>query len=230
MNEIFVTVQGEGTFTGTAAVFVRLQGCPVGCPWCDTKYTWPVNPKNALSLKAIEEKRDLPVLSGTEEFCYMTPEEILDWCRKNAPKVRHVVVTGGEPALYDLEPLCDVFLLDDCIADLVEWEIQVETSGTHMLEGGRWAWVTVSPKFDMPGGFPVQVEMLRLADEIKFPVGCQKDIDLLRERVIPHIAKSIPVFLQPLSMSEKATKLCVEAAIANNWRVSVQTHKLLRVR
>ena len=40
INEIFDTIQGEAYFTGTPATFIRLQGCPVGCAWCDTKHTW----------------------------------------------------------------------------------------------------------------------------------------------------------------------------------------------
>src|ERR1700757_4021814 len=40
LNELFETVQGEGSKTGTPSTFVRLQGCDVGCPWCDTKHTW----------------------------------------------------------------------------------------------------------------------------------------------------------------------------------------------
>ena len=38
VNEIFWSLQGEGAFTGTPSVFFRLQGCSVGCPWCDTGY------------------------------------------------------------------------------------------------------------------------------------------------------------------------------------------------
>ncbi|VTR58202.1 7-carboxy-7-deazaguanine synthase [Serratia fonticola] len=37
INEMFQTLQGEGYFTGVPAIFIRLQGCPVGCSWCDTK-------------------------------------------------------------------------------------------------------------------------------------------------------------------------------------------------
>ncbi len=36
INEMFETIQGEGAHTGIPSIFVRLQGCPVGCPWCDT--------------------------------------------------------------------------------------------------------------------------------------------------------------------------------------------------
>ena len=38
INEIFYSIQGEGRHTGMPAVFVRLSGCSMGCPWCDTKY------------------------------------------------------------------------------------------------------------------------------------------------------------------------------------------------
>lgn len=46
INEMFQTLQGEGYFTGVPAIFIRLQGCPVGCSWCDTKHTWEMTPEN----------------------------------------------------------------------------------------------------------------------------------------------------------------------------------------
>ena len=59
INEMFETIQGEGVKTGVPSVFVRLQGCPVGCPWCDTKHTWTLD-------EAILTTSD-EVLSKTQE-------------------------------------------------------------------------------------------------------------------------------------------------------------------
>ena len=72
VNEIFHSIQGEGTLAGTPSVFIRLAGCPVGCVWCDTKYAW-----NAT------EGEELPI-----------PEivnRIIRW------PCRFIVITGGEP-------------------------------------------------------------------------------------------------------------------------------------
>ena len=40
INEIFKSIQGEGSYTGSPVMFIRLQGCSVGCAWCDTKHSW----------------------------------------------------------------------------------------------------------------------------------------------------------------------------------------------
>ncbi|MGY8878270.1 MAG: 7-carboxy-7-deazaguanine synthase QueE, partial [Pseudoalteromonas sp.] len=50
INEVFETIQGEASFTGTPSIFLRLQGCPVGCSWCDTKQTWDVDNVYKVSL------------------------------------------------------------------------------------------------------------------------------------------------------------------------------------
>jgi len=53
INEMFQTLQGEGYFTGVPAIFIRLQGCPVGCAWCDTKHTWDKLADREVSLFSI---------------------------------------------------------------------------------------------------------------------------------------------------------------------------------
>ncbi len=217
VNEIFVSIQGEATFTGTPATFIRLQGCPVGCGWCDTKHTWVEEQSNATSIPIMLEKtEDAPT------FARMSAYEIEDaMLNLNSPK--HVVITGGEPAIHDLRPLTERL-------DRHGYRVQIETSGHYLPRVSPKTFITCSPKMNMPGG-SASPEYVRLADEIKWPVGKQKDIDNLRNMLsfLPS-SDDRAVWLQPLSTSKKATELCVRAAIDNGWRVSIQTHKYMNVR
>jgi organic radical activating enzyme len=70
--EVFYSIQGEGVTAGLPAVFVRLQGCSVGCSWCDTKYSWDPEAGSAVELDALVEE-------------------------VSAYPCRRAVVTGGEP-------------------------------------------------------------------------------------------------------------------------------------
>lgn len=58
INEMFQTLQGEGFFTGVPAIFIRLQGCPVGCSWCDTKHTWEKEAHREVDLQRILVKTE----------------------------------------------------------------------------------------------------------------------------------------------------------------------------
>jgi 7-carboxy-7-deazaguanine synthase len=80
LMEDFYTIQGEGFYQGSAAYFIRLGGCDVGCVWCDVKESWDVNAHPSVSVDAMMERAKA---SGTEI----------------------VVVTGGEPAMHDLTAL-----------------------------------------------------------------------------------------------------------------------------
>src|SRR5713226_10122093 len=70
--ETFYSIQGEGATAGLPAVFVRLQGCTVGCSWCDTKYSWDPEAGRAVDLEAL-------VAEASAFPC------------------RRLVLTGGEP-------------------------------------------------------------------------------------------------------------------------------------
>lgn len=70
VNEIFYSLQGEGFYTGTAAIFVRFSGCNLRCPFCDTRHA---------------------------TFKDYTAEEI--FCEISAYPSKHIVFTGGEPSL-----------------------------------------------------------------------------------------------------------------------------------
>jgi len=216
VNEVFQTVQGEATFTGTPAVFVRLQGCPVGCPWCDTKHTWKVKPEREVSVEAMIAKQ-----ADADTFAALTADELVSLVETY--EARHVVITGGEPCLYDLERLTR--LLQDAGRT-----VQVETSGTQRVRVAPGTWVTVSPKLDMPGGCVVLPDALERADELKAPIGKRADYEKLAARVLPLLRRGVAVWLQPLSQHPVATRLCVELATRHGHRVSVQVHKYLGLR
>lgn len=222
VNELFVSVQGEGTFTGTPATFVRLQFCDVGCPWCDTKHTWDLHPPDRRDdLRELAEEVPLLVRWGR-----VSVDAVVQWVLAQEPRL--VVITGGEPMAQDLGELVPA-LVDGGKA------VQIETSGTYPLQdAAHHAWLTVSPKVDMPGGREVDHHVLRLADEIKHPVGKLRDVLKLEALLAAaghcRAVAAGRVFLQPLSMSRNATKVCIAAATERGWRVSLQAHALAGLR
>lgn len=82
--EHYYTIQGEGTYSGHAAYFIRLAGCDVGCTWCDVKDSW-----------------------SAEGFPKVSINEMLTWVKDAG--ANRVVITGGEPAMYDLTPYVTLF-------------------------------------------------------------------------------------------------------------------------
>lgn len=216
VNEVFETFQGEAFYTGTPSVFLRLQGCNVGCPWCDTKHTWTVNREDEVPVgQMIDKETDSP------KFARMPVHKIADLVAGYSS--RHVVITGGEPAYWPLGPLCEAIFG-------VGKSVQIETSGTEPLDVPEDAWVTVSPKLNMPGGKLIIPSTIKRADEIKMPVGKGRDVEILLDFLEEYQPQTDLVWLQPLSQNERATAICLAAAREHGWRVSVQTHKYLGVR
>lgn len=216
VNEIFETMQGEATYTGTPAVFVRFQGCPVGCHWCDTKHTWENKPEKVIMITGMLMK-----FEDEDTYSNMTVPELMEVL--NQFKARHIVLTGGEPCMYDLNDITSAIIQSGKT-------VQIETSGTFPIRCHPDAFVTVSPKLDMAGGLDVMKESYARANEIKFPIGKEVDFQKLAERVMPYVPRETPVWMQPLSQNKTATNLCVNKATEHNMKVSIQTHKFIGVR
>jgi 7-carboxy-7-deazaguanine synthase len=215
---MFETIQGEGAHTGIPSIFVRLQGCPVGCPWCDTKHTWEIKEDLIVSSKEIIEQTE-----ESETYFLSDDKELLTLFEKEGYQAKHVVITGGEPCMYDLRGLTT--LLHDN-----GFTTQIETSGTFEIFCDDRTYVTVSPKINMRGGFEVLTSALERANEIKHPIAMQKHIDEL-DALLANVSslEGKQVCLQPISQQPRATELAVKTCIARNWRLSLQTHKYIGI-
>jgi 7-carboxy-7-deazaguanine synthase len=218
INEIFETIQGEGVYTGVPAIFIRLQGCPVGCPWCDTQHTWEKNRSAEVSFNEIFEKS-----AASENWAEVSAVSIVTELRARGYTARHVVLTGGEPAMYDLRELGNAL-------EAAGYRLQIETSGTFALQITAHTWVTVSPKLGMPGGYLVRPDCMQRANEIKYPVAMQKHIDEFDNllKVCPPSSAAV-IALQPISQRPRATELAIKTCIERNWRLSIQMHKYLNI-
>lgn len=218
LNEFFETIQGEGQYTGTASIFLRLQGCPVGCSWCDTKHTWSDNAEDEIPVIQIPSKTD-----EDERWGSATAEQVLELIRKQGFRSKHVVITGGEPAMYNLNPLCDLLHEHG-------YSTQIETSGTFEIQVPKGTWVTVSPKIKMAGGYEVLASSMSRANEIKHPIARQVHVEDLEELLEKAPVKpGTLIYLQPISQKVSATKLAIETCMEKNWRLSVQVHKYIGI-
>jgi len=191
--EMFYSIQGEGYNTGKAAAFVRIGGCDVGCRWCDVKESW-----------------DASVHPLT------TVEQILDTvCSFPA---NAVVITGGEPLMYNMEPLCQMLRQKGI-------QIFLETSGSHPISGS-YDWVCLSPK----QGSPPLAEVVVQAQELKVIIQTANDLAWAEECAL-HTPANCKLYLQPEWSRHKQMLPVIVEFVKNNpqWMISLQTHKFINI-
>ncbi|MCJ7820915.1 MAG: 7-carboxy-7-deazaguanine synthase QueE [Bacteroidales bacterium] len=191
--EEFYSIQGEGCNTGRAAYFIRVGGCDIGCSWCDTKFAWNAD---------LHPMVEIDMITGNVLSCHADS----------------VVVTGGEPLMWDLTYLCSRLSSHGIKTFL-------ETSGAYPLTG-RWDWITLSPKKGMP---PLPGIWLK-ADELKVIIEDGTDFEGAEEyslKVSPHCR----LLLQPeWSRYEKMIGVITEYVKKNpRWSVSLQAHKFMHI-
>ena len=193
LMEEFYTIQGEGFNTGKAAYFIRIGGCDVGCHWCDVKESWDAN---------------VHPLTPVEKII----ENVLAW------KASSVVVTGGEPLIYNL---------DELTHQLKEKNIEtfIETSGAYTLSG-NWDWICLSPKKTMA---PLK-EIYAKAHELKVIVFNKHDFKWAEEQAAL-AGKDCYLYLQPeWSKHSQLLPEIIDYVKENpKWMISLQTHKYMNI-
>ncbi len=207
VKEIFYTLQGEGVHTGRPAVFCRFSGCNL---WTGREADRQTAVCNFCDTDFFGLGPDGGKFASATELATRIAE-----CWPPSPAQPYVVCTGGEPLLQLDGPLIDAL-------HALGFEIAIETNGTQEAPAGI-DWICVSPKADAP---------LRLVngDELKL-VYPQREPDAQPERFrhldFRHFS------LQPMDGPNLAenTRRAVEYCIAHpQWRLSLQTHKLLGLR
>ncbi|HEX8890331.1 MAG TPA: 7-carboxy-7-deazaguanine synthase [Pyrinomonadaceae bacterium] len=208
IKEIFYTLQGEGKNTGRPAVFCRFTGCNL----------WSGHEKERAEAICQFCDTDFVGTDGTGGGRFETATNVAQavsakWLAKRSAPARPLVVcTGGEPLLQLDEPLVAAFHQEG-------FEIAIETNGTRIPPPGI-DWVCVSPK----AGARL---LLRSGDELKlvFPqAGAEPE--LYENLDFKHF------YLQPMDgpVREENTKLCIRYCLEHpQWKLSLQTHKLLGI-
>jgi 7-carboxy-7-deazaguanine synthase len=191
--EEFFSLQGEGYQTGKAAYFIRLGGCDVGCSWCDSRYSWNPDLHPLVDADTIIKH---VLNSGTDS----------------------VVVTGGEPLMWNLDYLC---------SELKNNKVNtfIETSGAYQLTG-IWDWICLSPKKNIP---PVGT-ICRAAHELKVIIQNKDDFEWA-EKYRQMVNSECKLFLQPEWSRFKIIIPEIVDYVKKNpfWRVSLQSHKYMHI-
>lgn len=216
IHSIFKTIQGEGPFAGTPAVFVRLAGCNIRCPACDTDYT------------SRRHRR--------------TPERVLCAVNTEAGEnilqrhVRLVVITGGEPFRQNLGPLVLLLVKNN-------YKVQIETNGLIFdpLFPYGIATIVCSPKTAA-----ISHELATRVAAFKYVLQAgHMGGDGLPERTLGHVSTALArppyadgwngdVFIQPLDehnmdANDRNLRACVASSFAFGHRLCLQLHKLINL-
>ena len=192
LMEAFYTLQGEGFHKGSAAYFIRIGGCDVGCHWCEVKESWDAQKHPPTEVDVI-----------VKEACRFSDT---------------IVVTGGEPLMWNMEPLTSAL-------QAVGMKIHIETSGAYPISG-HWDWFCLSPKKNK---LPT-IEAVAQADELKVIIYNKDDFRFAEEQA-KRVGNNCVLYLQPeWSRREQMMPLMVDYVLKNpHWKVSLQTHKYLKI-
>lgn len=224
LHHLFSTLQGEGPFAGVRSIFVRLAGCNLQCPFCDTEYT---------------SQREL--LSAGELAARVTnaATEALWHERRYTNAQKLVVITGGEPLRQNIGPLCSILVNSG-------YAVQIESNGVFapgdellaLLYGIKPVWLCVSPKTSRINGATAAAasyyKYVLAADQIDPADGLP--LLALGHKAAPRVARPPKnwqgdIFVNPMDAYDDTAnaenlKATVQSATAFGYRMGVQLHKV----
>ena len=193
LMEAFYTIQGEGYYSGKAAYFLRIGGCDVGCHWCDVKESWNADLHPPTSITDI--------LKGIAQY-----------------PVDTVVITGGEPLMWNLDKLTAALKLEGL-------KVHLETSGAYPYSGD-FDWVCMSPK-KMQAPLPA---IKPITSELKVIVNNKHDF-VWAEQQREGLPNDCKLYLQAeWSKREKIIPMIIDFVKENkDWTISLQSHKYMNI-
>ena len=193
LMEAFYTIQGEGYYSGKAAYFLRIGGCDVGCHWCDVKESWNADLHPPTSITEI--------LKGIAQY-----------------PVDTVVITGGEPLMWNLDKLTAALKLEGL-------KVHLETSGAYPYSGD-FDWVCMSPK-KMQAPLPA---IKPITSELKVIVNNKHDF-IWAEEQREGLTPDCKLYLQAeWSKREKIIPMIIDFIKVNkDWTISLQSHKYMNI-
>lgn len=217
VNEIFLSIEGEGIRTGLPSVFVRLYGCNLNCSYCDTRYSCENNEYTEMDVLEIAQKvlsYGVPnvTLTGGEPLLYWDTNALIAVLQCSGVNV-NIETNGSIP----LNRLYNVYstLFNSC-ADLSKYA-PIFTMDWKSISSG------MSDKM-----LSENLDILRPEDVLKFVVGNIEDLEQMKEVITTHDLKC-NIFVSPVfGKIEPAeiVKFVLDNKL-NNVRVQLQLHKII---
>lgn len=217
LHSIFPTIQGEAIFAGCPATFVRLGGCNLKCPMCDTEYT-----DNVLQVR---------------------PQYILEKVEELSAPNRLVVITGGEPFRQNLSPLVSLLLLNNFTVQIETNGTLAPTIDKELL-GNPHLKIVCSPKTGRIS--PQLVDFIDAykyvihADEIDLIDGLPnialglKAGKLARPHKYTGDVRPYRIFVQPVDVQDEIENLrhlnaTIRSSMTHGYTLCLQVHKIINV-
>jgi len=203
INEIFLSVQGEGISLGLPTIFIRTTGCNLRCEWCDTKYAYH---------------------KGKE----MKVSQILQRCKKFGFK--RVCITGGEPLLQKKELVILTKLL---IKNKFEIQIQTNGSLDikGLPAESIIALDMKCPSSKMNDKMRYEnLKLIKEKDAVIFIIGDKKDYQFAKKIIKKYkLERKTNVLLQPVYQNKKFTQTLIKNILKDRLRVrfGLQLHKII---